>query len=80
MFGGHEYFNDHTGSKYTKIDISGLDLSNLKNFDGLFANCVDLNLIVYDSGFNTANATSMRNMFYNCQALRKNQGKQKLTN
>ena len=46
MFGGHEVFNDHMGSKVKGISLSGFDpQEKMKNLDYMFANCVDLESI-----------------------------------
>lgn len=75
MFGGHEYFNDINGSKYQSLDLTGFDKDgSLKNTAGLFANCVDLESVTFDTNFSTVNVKDMSYMFYNCQALSENSG------
>lgn len=70
MFGGHEYFNDINGSRaFTKIDLSALDMSKLNNMDAMFANCLNLNEIVFPKNFTGQNITSMYKTFFNCDNL-----------
>ena len=51
-----------------KLDLSGLDTSNITNMGAMFYGCsslTDLNL----SSFDTSKVTSMSNMFWNCSSL-----------
>jgi len=56
-------------SKCTSMDLSGLDVSNVTDFYGMFSG--DSALVSLDlSTFNTANATNMGNMFMRCVSLK----------
>lgn len=69
MFGGHENANDYSGSHTTSIDLSGFDqFGKLKNLDGMFANCADLEELTLPSKFGV-NCTSMSHTFFNCRHL-----------
>ncbi len=80
MFGGHEYFNDYCGSKSDVINLDGFDATPLTNFDGMFANCIDLDTIIFDDSFVEAQPTSMRKTFFNCRLLTGTDLKKVLTN
>ena len=69
MFGGHEVFNDHMGSKVKAISLSGFDQQqHMKNFNYMFANCIDLEFMDF-GGYKTDKIKSMKGLFYNCRAL-----------
>lgn len=69
MFGGHENANEYAGSHITAIDLSGFDqANNLKNIDGMFANCCDLTNLILPKDFGK-NCSSMSHTFFNCRAL-----------
>ena len=55
-------------SKFTSIDLSGLNSSNVTNMASMFNDCTEL-LEVNLSSFNTKNVTDMNYMFSNCNKL-----------
>lgn len=75
MFGGHEYFNDLTGSRSNYICLKGFDSDHkLKTTAGLFANCLELTEVDFGTPdkpgyFDTSGVTDMTRMFYNCREL-----------
>jgi surface protein len=52
-----------------KIDLSGVDTSNVTDMTGMFLLCTELETPDF-SNFNTKNVESMELMFYNCGSMR----------
>ena len=52
-----------------KLDLIGLETSNVKVMDGLFQNCYKLNQITFGPSFNTEKVNSMESMFRDCPNL-----------
>ena len=52
----------------TKIDLSRLDTSQVKNMTAMFEHCTKVTSLDL-SGFDTGNAVNMDNLFNNCQSL-----------
>ena len=51
------------------INVTGWDVSNAKNFQGMFCNCSQLTQIIGLGGWNTGSAERMNYMFAHCKAL-----------
>ncbi|WP_156885139.1 BspA family leucine-rich repeat surface protein, partial [Oribacterium sp. NK2B42] len=56
-------------SNVTKIDLNGLDTSNVKQMDYMFKNCTGLTELDVSS-IDTSNATCIAGMFYGCSGLK----------
>ena len=54
--------------KFTSIDLSGFDTSNVTSLKSMFFGCSALTSLVL-SNFDTSSATDLGAMFYNCSAL-----------
>ena len=52
-----------------KIDISGWDISNVKNMRGMFNSCVNLEKIIGIENWDVSNVTDMSNMFQECESF-----------
>lgn len=56
-------------SNLEKIDISGWNTSNAKNFVNFFAECFDLKEIIGVEDLDTSEVVDLTNVFYQCQSL-----------
>ena len=55
--------------KVERIDISGWNTSNARNFINTFAGCIKLKEIIGIEDLDTSNVVELTNMFYQCQSL-----------
>lgn len=69
MFGGHEYFFEINGSRYSTINLNGFNAAPLTNFNGMFANCLQLRSLTLDDSFSDAKPLATSKMFFNCRTL-----------
>ena len=56
-------------SKVERIDISGWNTSNARNFINCFYECFNLKEIIGIEDLDTSNVVELTNMFYQCQSL-----------
>lgn len=53
-------------SSITNLDLSMLDTSHVKDMSNMFLACPNLETLILEGKFSTANVTNMQNMFMNC--------------
>ena len=58
------------GTEFEYIDISGWDVSNVKDMSFMFYNCQQLKSIVDLSNWNISKVEDIRYMFYDCENLK----------
>ena len=58
-----------SNSQVETIDVTGWDLSNTNDIQGLFGDCYYLKKIIGMDTWNTSRITSLNNFFYNCRNL-----------
>lgn len=61
--------NTDFGSKLTAMDLGNLDVSNIQNFDGMFAGLCNLQTLSGLNNWNTANGTNFTSMFESARKL-----------
>lgn len=61
--------NTEFGSKLTAMDLGNLDVSNIQNFDGMFAGLCNLQTLSGLNNWNTTNGTNFTSMFESARKL-----------
>ncbi|MCD8208710.1 MAG: BspA family leucine-rich repeat surface protein [Bacteroidales bacterium] len=63
------YYTFRDCKNLTRLDLSGWDVSNVRNMNSLFYDCESLTSVGDLSGWDTSQNTTMFSMFTNCSAL-----------
>ena len=56
-------------TRFTSINLTNLDTSNVTMMNNMFYNCTSLTSITFGTNFNTQNVTNMGSMFSGCASL-----------